>query len=47
MSKGNIERKTISEFTSETTELLSVDEVKEKLLKLDYIQEELKEWTQK
>lgn len=47
MSKGNIERKTISEFTSETTELLSVEEVKEKLLMLDYIQEELKEWTQK
>ncbi len=47
MSKGNIERKAISEFTSETTELLSVEEVKEKLLMLDYIQEELKEWTQK
>lgn len=47
MNKGNIERKAISEFTSETTELLSVEEVKEKLLKLDYIQEELKEWTQK
>ncbi len=47
MSKGNIDRKAISEFTSETTELLSVEEVKEKLLMLDYIQEELKEWTQK
>lgn len=40
--EGNIERNLLSEFNSNNTELLSVEEVKEKLLSLDYIRNELK-----
>lgn len=39
--EGNTKRNGISEFNSNNTELLTVDEVKEKLLSLKYIQEEL------
>ena len=38
---GNPERNTLSEFDSSNTELLTVEEVKAKLLTLDYIKEEL------
>ena len=38
---GDVERNTLSEFDSNNTELLSVEQVKEKLLSLAYIQEEL------
>ena len=41
---GNAERTTLSEFNSNNTELLNVEKVKEKLLKLDYIKEELANW---
>ena len=41
---GNAERSTLSEFNSNNTELLNVEQVKEKLLKLDYIKEELSNW---
>lgn len=40
-SDGNIERMKIEEFNSNNTQLLTVDEVKAKLLKLKYIQDEL------
>ncbi len=40
-SDGNIERNTLREFDSNNTELLTVEEVKAKLLTLDYIKEEL------
>ncbi len=40
-TKGNIERNTLTEFNSHNTELLSVEQVKEKLLELSYIREEL------
>lgn len=40
--EGNRERTKLSEFNSNNTELLSVQQVKEKLLALTYIQEELK-----
>ena len=40
-SYGDVERNTLSEFDSNNTELLTVEEVKEKLLTLDYIKEEL------
>ncbi|MBR3971849.1 MAG: polysaccharide biosynthesis protein [Ruminococcus sp.] len=43
--KGDTKLSTIDEFTSDNTDLLTVDEVKEKLLTLSYIQQELKEWT--
>lgn len=42
--EGNEERTKLSEFNSNNTELLDVETVKEKILKLDYIQEELKNW---
>ena len=41
---GNEERNTLTEFNSNNTQLLTVDEVKEKLLSLSYIQEELSKW---
>ena len=42
--EGNLERNTISEFNSSNTELLDVEQVKEKLLALQYIRDELAEW---
>ena len=41
-NEGNLERNTLTEFNSNNTKLLTVEEVKEKLLSLQYIQEELK-----
>lgn len=41
---GDIKRNTLSEFNSNNTTLLNVDEVKEKLLSLKYIQDELALW---
>ena len=38
---GDIERNTLTEFNSNNTEQLNVEQVKEKLLALDYIKEEL------
>lgn len=43
--EGDVERNPLTEFNSNNTELLSVEQVKEKLLKLKYIQEELAELT--
>jgi len=40
-SKGDTERNTLTEFNSSNTKLLSVEQVKEKLLTLQYIREEL------
>lgn len=42
--EGNVERNTLTEFNSSNTELLDVEQVKEKLLSLEYIREELKAW---
>lgn len=41
---GNTQRTHIRELTSDETDLLSVEQVKQILLKLDYIQNELAEW---
>ena len=38
---GDVERNPLTEFNSNNTELLNVEQVKEKLLKLDFIREEL------
>ena len=38
---GDVERNTLTEFNSHNTELLDVEAVKEKLLSLEYIREEL------
>ena len=40
-SVGDAKRNTLTEFNSNNTRLLNVEEVKEKLLALSYIQEEL------
>ena len=40
-SNGDTERNTLTEFNSNNTNLLNIDQVKDKLLKLDYIKEEL------
>ncbi len=41
---GNEERTQLEEYNSNNTELLNVEEVKAKLLTLDYIKEELEAW---
>lgn len=41
---GDVQRNPLTEFNSNNTELLNVEQVKEKLLTLKYIQEELEEW---
>lgn len=41
---GNLERSKLSEFNSNNTTLMSVSQVKEKLLTLSYIKDELAEW---
>ncbi len=43
-NEGNKERNTLTEFNSNNTELWTVEQVKEKLLSLSYIQEELANW---
>ena len=40
-NQGDAERNTLTEFNSNNTELLTVEQVKEKMLSLSYIQEEL------
>lgn len=44
---GDQKLTTIDEYNSHNTEILSVQEIKEKLLSLDYVQNELKEWNKK
>ncbi|WP_075721655.1 polysaccharide biosynthesis protein [Roseburia sp. 499] len=41
---GNVERNVLKEFNSNNTKILGVEEVKEKLLQLKYIQEQLEGW---
>ncbi len=43
-SQGNLERTALSEFNSDNTQLMNVEQVKEKLLSLAYIQNEIAEW---
>lgn len=45
--EGDVERNTLTEFNSSNTELLDVEQVKEKLLYLEYIRDELKAWKEK
>ncbi len=40
-NEGNAERNTLTEFNSHNTDLLNVEQVKEKLLSLEYIKDEL------
>ena len=41
---GDVERNPLTEFNSNNTELLNVEQVKEKLLSLQYIRDELEGW---
>jgi len=45
--EGNTERVKLSEFNSNNTTLLTVEAVKEKLLELEYIREEIKMWEER
>ena len=42
--EGSIERAKLTEFNSNNTEILGVEKVKEKLLSLQYIRDEIEEW---
>lgn len=42
--EGNIERNVLTEFNSNNTELLNLEQVKDKLLALEYIRAEIAEW---
>lgn len=44
---GDIKRNTLTEFNSNNTELLNVEQVKEKLLALQYIRDEIAAWENK
>lgn len=44
---GDVERNPLTEFNSNNTELLDVEQVKEKLLELSYIRGELSEWEER
>jgi UDP-N-acetylglucosamine 4,6-dehydratase/5-epimerase len=44
---GDEKLSTIDEYNSHNTELLNVEQIKEKLLALDYVQEELEKWNQR
>jgi UDP-N-acetylglucosamine 4,6-dehydratase len=43
-TNGNIQRNTLTEFNSDNTDQMTVEQVKEKLLSLDYIKAELAKW---
>ena len=42
--EGNVQLQLINDYNSDNTVRLKIDEIKTKLLKLDYIREELKNW---
>ena len=44
---GDTQRNKLSEFNSNNTELLDVEQVKEKLLSLQYIRDEIKAWEER
>lgn len=43
-NEGNVKRNTLTEFNSNNTQLLDVEQVKEKLLSLKYIRDEIAAW---
>jgi len=45
--EGDEKLSTEHEYTSHNTQRLNVEEVKEKLMQLDYIQNELKKWSER
>jgi UDP-glucose 4-epimerase len=44
---GDSRLSTLEEYHSSNTEILTVEEIKKKLLELDYVQNALKEWNKK
>ena len=46
-SKGDTKRNTLTEFNSNNTQLLDVEQVKAKLLTLQYIRDEVAAWEAK
>ena len=46
-TQGSVERNVLTEFNSNNTELLNVEQVKEKLLALSYIRDELAAWEER
>ena len=44
---GDVERNPLTEFNSNNTDLLDIEQVKEKLLSLQYIRDELEEWNKR
>ena len=44
LSQGNIERNNLTEFNSNNTRLLNVEQIKQKLLTCELVVEALKEW---
>ena len=45
--EGSVERAKLTEFNSNNTTILDVEQVKEKLLSLKYIRDEIREWESK
>ena len=46
-TQGSVERNVLTEFNSNNTQLLTVEQVKEKLLALQYIRDELAAWEER
>jgi UDP-N-acetylglucosamine 4,6-dehydratase/5-epimerase len=46
-AEGDQKLTTVEEYNSDNTEILTVEQIKEKLLELDYVKNELKEWNKK
>ncbi|WP_078543566.1 nucleoside-diphosphate sugar epimerase/dehydratase [Litchfieldia alkalitelluris] len=46
-AEGDQKLTTVEEYNSDNTQILNVEEIKGKLLELDYVQKELKEWNKK
>ncbi|MGJ7910831.1 polysaccharide biosynthesis protein [Neobacillus sp. LXY-1] len=44
--EGNQKLTTIDEYNSQNTELLNIEQIKEKLLTLDYVKDEIKKWNE-
>lgn len=46
-AEGDQKLTTVEEYNSDNTQILSIEQIKEKLLELDYVKNELKEWNKK
>ncbi len=46
-AEGDQKLTSVEEYNSDNTQILTIEQIKEKLLELDYVQNELKEWNKK